>query len=111
MAVAPWVLLPLVVRRERSWRWRTTRSALAFACCGGVNAVASGAALVLPALWFLTRRPSRRTLTVFAGWLLAVAAAMVWWLVPLAVLGRHSPPFLDWIEGAAVTTRTASPFE
>lgn len=111
MAVAPWVLLPLVVRGERTWWWRISRSAMAFALCGGVNAVASGAALVLPALWFLTRRPSKVVAVAMAGWLAAMVAAMAWWLLPLVLLGRYSPPFLDWIEGAAVTTSTASPFE
>lgn len=111
MAVAPWVLVPLVIRKNRSWGWRISRSALAFATCGGVNAVASGAVLVLPTLWFLTRRPSRRIFGAFVIWLGAVLAAMSWWLVPLLLMGRYSPPFLDWIEGAAVTTSTASVFE
>lgn len=111
MALAPWVLLPLAVRDERSWRWRITRSALAVAMCGGVNAVATGAVLVLPVLWFLTRRPLRPHLAPGAAWLGAALLAMAWWVLPLALLGRYSPPFLDWIEGASVTTRTASPFE
>ena len=111
MALAPWVLLPLAVRDERSWRWRITRSALAVAMCGGVNAVATGAVLVLPVLWFLTRRPLRSHLAPSAAWLGAALLAMAWWVLPLALLGRYSPPFLDWIEGASVTTRTASPFE
>ncbi len=111
MAVAPWVLWPLVARGARSWRWRILWSAAALACCGGVNAVATGAALVLPALWFLTRRPSRRVALAFAGWLGASVLAMAWWLAPLVILGRYSPPFLDWIEGSAVTSSTASAYE
>lgn len=111
MALAPWVLLPLVDRRERSWAWRISRSALAVALCGGVNAVATGAVLVLPALWFLTRRPTRTVVLAGVSWLAAVLLAIAWWLIPLALLGRFSPPFLDWIEGSAITTKTASPFE
>jgi arabinofuranan 3-O-arabinosyltransferase len=111
MAVAPWVLLPLVVATPRSWWWRISRSALAVALAGGVNAVAVGATLVLPALWFVTRRPQRQTVLAGLAWLATVAVAISWWLVPLVVLGRYSPPFLDWIESSAVTTGTASPFE
>ena len=47
----------------------------------------------------------------FATWLAAVVAVALWWLIPLALLGRYSPPFLDWIENAPVTTAFASPFE
>lgn len=111
MAVAPWVLWPLVDRTPRSWPWRITRSALAVACLGGVNAVASGAALVLPAIWFLTRKPAVRTYAWGCVWLGAVFSAIAWWLAPLFLLGRYSPPFLDWIEGIAVTSSTASLFE
>lgn len=111
MAVAPWVLWPLVHRAPRTWLWRITRSALAIACLGGVNAVASGAALVLPALWFVTRRPSWEVLRWGMAWSVACLAAIAWWLGPLLVLGRYSPPFLDWIEGISVTSSTASVFE
>ncbi|MGW1340876.1 alpha-(1-_3)-arabinofuranosyltransferase [Kribbella sp. NPDC002412] len=111
MAMAPWVLLPLVTPRARSGWWRVGWSAVAFALVGGVNAVATGATLVLPALWLVTRRLDRSTLKVAVGWLGCVVAVSVWWLVPLVLLGRYSPPFLDWIEDAAVTTGTASVFE
>ncbi|TQM58265.1 arabinofuranan 3-O-arabinosyltransferase [Humibacillus xanthopallidus] len=110
LALAPWVLLPLVVP-DRSVRWRATRSGLAFACVGGVNAVASGAVLVLPLLWLLTRRWDRELLRLALAWAPAVVVASAWWVLPLLVLGRNSPPFLSWIENAAVTTATASPFE
>lgn len=111
MAMAPWVLLPLVVPSQRTWLWRVSRSALAFALIGGVNAVATGAALILPTLWFLTRRGERRTALAGIGWLGLVTAVSLWWFLPLLQLGRYGPPFLDWIENAAVTTRTASVFE
>ena len=108
LAVAPWVLAPLVDRRERGWTWRISRSAVAVLCLGGVNAVASGAALVLPALWFATRTPVRRAVLPALAWLGAVVLTCLWWLVPLVLLGRFSPPFLDWIEDARVTTGLAS---
>lgn len=111
MAMAPWVLLPLVTPRARSNWWRVGWSAVAFGLVGGVNAVATGATLVLPALWFLTRRKDRRTVRTAVAWLGCVVAVSFWWLVPLLLLGRYSPPFLDWIENASVTTATASVFE
>jgi arabinofuranan 3-O-arabinosyltransferase len=111
MAMAPWVLLPLVVPSPRTWVWRISRSALAFALIGGVNAVATGATLILPTMWFLTRRRDRRTALAGAAWLGLVTAVSLWWFLPLLQLGRYSPPFLDWIEDAAVTTGTASVFE
>jgi arabinofuranan 3-O-arabinosyltransferase len=111
MAMAPWVLLPLVLPSPRTWLWRISRSALAFALIGGVNAVATGAALILPTLWFATRRWDRRTVLASASWLGLVTAVSFWWFLPLLQLGRYGPPFLDWIEDAAVTTGTASVFE
>lgn len=111
MAMAPWVLFPLVIPSARSWLWRISRSALAFALIGGVNAVATGAALILPTLWFLTRRWDRRTLLAGGAWLGFVTAVSLWWFLPLLQLGRYSPPFLDWIEDASVTTATAGVFE
>ena len=103
MAVAPWVLLPLVDPTPQRTRLRVLRSALAFGCIGGVNAIATGAALVLPTLWWLTRERPARSLRAFAAWLGACVLAGLWWIGPLVVLGRYSPPFLDWIENAAAT--------
>ena len=110
LALSPWVLWPLV-ESDRSVRWRATRSGFAFAFVGGINAVASGAALVLPALWLLTRRRDRALLRLAAAWTGAIALVSAWWVAPLLLLGRYSPPFLSWIEDAATTTGTASPFE
>ena len=50
MALAPWVLVPLVDPRPATLPQRIGRSAVAFGLIGGINAVATGAALVLPTL-------------------------------------------------------------
>ncbi|MCU7728045.1 alpha-(1-_3)-arabinofuranosyltransferase family protein [Actinoplanes sp. KI2] len=93
------------VQRRRLVR-AVALSGLAVATAGGVNATAVLAVLPLPLLWLLTVRPLRWRLTVAAAWGIAVACATAWWVVPLLLLGRYSPPFLNYIETAATTTRT-----
>ncbi|HEU4675658.1 MAG TPA: alpha-(1-_3)-arabinofuranosyltransferase family protein [Motilibacteraceae bacterium] len=109
LALAPWVLLPLVTGAQGgSERRAAARSGLALACVGGVNAAATLMTLPLAAWWLLTRAPGPRRRRLAAWWSLAVLLATTWWVVPLLLLGRFSPPFLDWIESAAVTTSQAS---
>ncbi|MER7892010.1 alpha-(1-_3)-arabinofuranosyltransferase [Micromonospora sp. NPDC094482] len=104
-AIAPWVLIPLVgLARGAPLRRAVAGSALAVACAGGVNATAVLAVVPLALLWLATLQPVRRRLTAIAAWCGAVALATAWWLIPLLVLGRYSPPFLDYIETARNTT-------
>ncbi|MFF0879416.1 alpha-(1-_3)-arabinofuranosyltransferase domain-containing protein [Micromonospora aurantiaca (nom. illeg.)] len=104
-AVAPWVLIPLVgLARGARLRRAVAGSAVAVACAGGVNATAVAAVVPLALLWLATLRPLRRRVTALAAWCGAVALATAWWLIPLLVLGRYSPPFLDYIETARNTT-------
>ncbi|WP_166661451.1 alpha-(1-_3)-arabinofuranosyltransferase domain-containing protein [Paractinoplanes brasiliensis] len=104
-ALAPWVLIPLIgLRQGVPIRRAVTRSALVVACAGGVNATAVLAVVPLAVLWLAGLRPARLRFLALAAWGAAVAAATAWWLVPLLLLGRYSPPFLDYIETAAVTT-------
>ncbi|MEU8423434.1 alpha-(1-_3)-arabinofuranosyltransferase [Micromonospora sp. NPDC048835] len=104
-AVAPWVLIPLVgLAAGTRLRRPVAASALAVACAGGVNATAVFAVVPLALLWLATVQPVRRRVTAVAAWCGAVALATAWWLVPLLVLGRYSPPFLDYIETARNTT-------
>ncbi|MET0422266.1 MAG: alpha-(1-_3)-arabinofuranosyltransferase [Actinoplanes sp.] len=104
-AIAPWVLVPLIGLRDGvPLRRAVTRSALVVACAGGVNATAVLAVVPLAVLWLAGLRPMRRRITALVAWGVAVAAATAWWLVPLLVLGRYSPPFLDYIETSDVTT-------
>ena len=110
MALAPWVLLPLVLgSRGGSPRRYAALSGAAFGLAGAVNAVASAAILPVGAMFLVTRQRGRRRTVLTAWWVACVALVSVWWVVPLLLLGRYSPPFLDWIESAAVTTSHTDP--
>ena len=55
-ALAPWVLLPLIIGAARgSPRRAAALSALAVAMVGGVNATATFGVIPLAAIWLLTR--------------------------------------------------------
>src|SRR6202008_589537 len=82
--------------------------ALALALMGSVNAVATAAAFLPAVLWWASYRPNRRWWRVTRAWISSVLLAPLWWVVPLLMLGRVSPPFLDYIESAATTTQWAS---
>ncbi|HET7277408.1 MAG TPA: alpha-(1-_3)-arabinofuranosyltransferase family protein [Dermatophilaceae bacterium] len=109
MALSAWVLVPLVgVNEHGSIRRAAFRSGLAVLCMGGINAVLTLTALVPAGMWLVTRRPGVRLVKLASAWVAAVVLASLWWLVPLLLLGRYSPPFLDYIESASVTTSTTS---
>lgn len=116
VALAPWIALPLlaVVRRSGPVGFATaTRavllSGLAVLCTGAVNAVGTAAACVPAALILvfagLSGPRRKRAWAMLAGWLASCAAVSMWWIVPLLMLGRYSPPFTDYIESSGVTTR------
>ena len=106
MALAPWVLVPLVgLANGARLRPAVTRSALLLACAGGVNATAVLAIALLAAIWLVTLQPLRRRVTALAAWSAAALCATAWWVVPLLILGWYSPPFLAYTESAAVTTQ------
>lgn len=95
------ILWPLVLvdRGKLGVRKGVALSGLAILCCGGVNATATAFAILPSAIWLLTRPRWWKRSTTWA-WGAAVVAATCWWLIPLLVMGRYSPPFLDWIENA-----------
>ena len=105
-ALAPWVLVPLVLGPRRgSPRRAALLSALAVAAVGGVNAAATFAVIPLGAVWLLTREPG--TASSFADDVVARCSCS--WARPggwcrCSCSGGYSPPFLDYIETAAVTT-------
>ncbi len=105
--LAPVVLLPVVLGSQARLgpRRAAALSGLAILACGGVNATATLLTAVPTGLWLVTRqRWWARSLTWW--WVVAAGCASAWWLAPLVLLGRYSPPFLDWIESSADVVRT-----
>ncbi|MBB4137958.1 alpha-(1-_3)-arabinofuranosyltransferase [Gordonia humi] len=116
LMLAPWVLLPVIRALDAApvrpaWR-EAARSGCAVALMGAVNAVATAAAVGVAALWWIaatcSRRQRPRGLRFGGAWVVALGAACLWWVVPLLMLSRVSPPFLDFIESAQVTTEWTS---
>ncbi len=110
MMLAPWVLLPVVLALRGTGGVRTlaARSALALALMGAVNAVATLTGCLPAIIWWACHRPNTLWARFTAWWALCAALAIAWWVVPLVMLGRISPPFLDFIESSGVTTQWTS---
>jgi arabinofuranan 3-O-arabinosyltransferase len=105
--LVPWAILPLVSGTQRGTAMvAAARSGTAVLLMGGVNAVCTIDALVLPALFILTHARGRRRASLALWWSMAVAAATSWWVVPLLLQSRYSFNFLPYIEQAATTTKT-----
>ncbi|WP_245713497.1 alpha-(1-_3)-arabinofuranosyltransferase [Nocardia vaccinii] len=83
-------------------------SALALALMGSVNAVATAAAFLPALIWWASYRPNRAWWRFTRAWIPLLALGTLWWVVPLLMLGKVSPPFLDYIESSGVTTEWAS---
>jgi arabinofuranan 3-O-arabinosyltransferase len=112
VAALPWVLIPLVRGSRGAYGGSARRAAalsgVALLFAGGTNAAATLAILPVPALWLLTRQRGPLRAALMRWWAVAVGLSCLWWAVPLVVLGKYSPPFLNWIESAAVTTSPTS---
>lgn len=121
VALVPWIMLPVVrilVAGPRPTSRRVAAAALGSAvavlCLGAINAVATLAAVVPAVLWWLAQgvfaggagaAVRRRTAWRFAAWWIPGGVlACFWWVGPLLILGRYSPPFTDYIEAAGLTT-------
>jgi len=102
VALAPWTLVPLVKRTPQ-----VAPALVAVFCMGAVNATATIAACLPAAVLLLARHQPRKAALFTVG----AAAVSAWWIGPLIVLGRYSPPFTEFIESAAVTTRWLNPAE
>ncbi len=112
MMLAPWVLLPTILAlrgtSDRSVRALAARAGLAVALMGAVNAIATLTGCLPAVIWWACHRPNRLWWRYTAWWLLALALAMLWWVVALIQLRGVSPPFLDFIESSGVTTQWSS---
>ncbi|VEG46587.1 F5/8 type C domain-containing protein [Mycolicibacterium flavescens] len=120
MMLAPWVLLPVILvlkggsggagetGGDPRVRALAMRSAVAIALMGAVNAVATLTGCLCAAIWLLCHRPTKLWWRFTAWWALGITLAVLWWAVALVMLGRVSPPFLDFIESSGVTTRWMS---
>jgi len=108
----PWILLPLVqADRLRSPRRAAGLSGLAVLGIGGVNGSVVIMVLLVPGLWLLTRKWTAQHVKLVLWWFGAVSAAVLWWLLPLMLLGEYSLPFVDYVESAANTTASMSLFQ
>lgn len=112
MMLAPWVLLPTILAlrgaSRRPVRVLAAQAGLAVALMGAVNAIATLAGCLPAVIWWACHRPNRLWWRYTAWWLLAVALAVLWWVVALVQLRGISPPFLDFIESSGVTTQWSS---
>ncbi|TDC60914.1 DUF3367 domain-containing protein, partial [Actinomadura sp. GC306] len=79
-------------------------SGLAVACCGGINATATVAVLVVPFLYIVTRPRGSFRIRLLTWWSAATAAATAWWLVPLLLTGTYGFSWLTYTERAETTT-------
>ena len=112
VVLAPWVLLGVVVGlRQGNPRRAAALSAVAVAGMGAVNAVATAAACLAAVVWWACHRPDARWRHFTAWWVPSLVLAVAWWAVPLLLLGRFSPPFLNVIETSTATTRWTSLME
>ncbi|MDY5785624.1 alpha-(1-_3)-arabinofuranosyltransferase family protein, partial [Corynebacterium sp.] len=102
VALVPWTLLPLLRRRPN-----VAASLVAVTLMGAVNATATILACVPAFVLLLWRREFVRA----ALWSLGAVLLSAWWIGPLLVLGRYSPPFTEFIESAYVTTFWLNPAE
>ena len=81
----PWVMVPLIRASEGVLTpgGAAARSGIAVLLMGGINASASFAVLLLPLIWFATRRPIRDHARLFVLWVAAIALATAWFVIPL----------------------------
>ena len=110
VVLLPWVMLPLIRASDGVLTpgGAAARSGVAVLLMGGVNASAAFAVLLLPLIWFVTRRPIREYVRLFVFWVIALALASAWFVVPLVFQKKYGFNFLPYTETAITTTSISS---
>jgi arabinofuranan 3-O-arabinosyltransferase len=104
-----WALIPLVrASRGGSPLRGAALSGVAVLFMGGANAADTLYALIIPAIFLLTRASSPRKWSLAGWWVVCVGLATAWWAIPLAFLGKYGFNFLPYIEQSVTTTSTSS---
>lgn len=105
VVLLPWVMVPLIRASDGvlSPGGAAARSGVAVLLMGGVNASASFAVLLLPLIWFVTRRPIREHARLFVLWVAAIALATAWFVIPLLFQQKYGFNFLPYTETASTT--------
>lgn len=113
-AVLPWTVLPLVMAAHGRLTWQRgiLLSAATVPLMGGHNATEVILILPLPALLLLLQPvPLRKRAVTLGHWGGLVALGTAWWWIPLLLMGKYSPPFLDYIESGRNVTAGVGWFE
>ncbi len=104
-----WATIPLVrASRSGSPIRGAALSGVAVLFMGGTNAADTLYALVIPALYLLTRASSPRKHSLTGWWVVCVGLATSWWFIPLLFLGKYGFNFLPYIEQSITTTSASS---
>lgn len=106
----PWVMVPLIkVEQGRSSPGAgAAQSGMAVLFMGGVNATATAAVLLLPILWFVTRRPVWQQTKLFLLWIVAVVMSTAWFILPLLFQAKYWFNAVPYTESSHATTAVSS---